>query len=120
MPYEDTYKFARAFDSLEHATHARAALLAASIAPDLIEIVPLLDEAGPTSGNFALDSKDANVANDRSALDAIVGTDDPNEGMARQPVKWSATALLVVHSSSESERQAAESAVCDMPGGQPA
>lgn len=120
MPYQDTYKFARAFDTLEHATRARAALLAASIAPDLIEIVPLLDEAGPTSGNFALDTKDANVDDDRSALDAVIGDDDPNEGVGHQPVKWSATALLVVHSTSDSEQRAAEAAVSSIPGGQPA
>lgn len=44
----------RMYDTLDHASMARAALLAAGFDADRVEIEPINSEAGPVAGNFTV------------------------------------------------------------------
>lgn len=86
----------RVYDTLANAENARNALLASGFSSDCVHLSSTEDEAGPVEGNFALEYKDADNDNDRSALDSLLDRDDPNEGLRRQGVAWRGHYLLTV------------------------
>jgi hypothetical protein len=86
----------RVYDKFSNARSAREALLNSGFSPDSVHLVSQADEAGPVEGNFALEYKDTDHDDDRSALDSLFGRDDPNEGEARSEVTWRGNYLLTV------------------------
>lgn len=86
----------RVYDTLASAEQARNALLASGFPSDCVHLSSNEDEAGPVEGNFALEYKDADNDNDRSALDSTFSRDDINEGLSRQQVAWRGHYLLTV------------------------
>lgn len=91
------------YDSLANAENARNALLASGFSSDSVHLSANEDEAGPVEGNFALEYKDADNDNDRSALDSLLDRDDPNEGLGRQEVTWRGHYLLTVDAADDEQ-----------------
>ena len=97
------------FEDSDSAAQAREKLMQAGVSTERMSIQVLSDEAGPSAGNFALDTKDVERGGDDSLFDKIFTRDDPNEGVAREPVRWhSATLLLVDADNSEEKNRISE------------
>ncbi len=93
------------FEDSDSAALAREKLLQAGIAADHISTHVLSDEAGPSVGNFALDTKAVNRGNDDSLFDKIFTRGDPNEGVAHQSVRWHSSTLLLVDVDDDNEKE---------------
>jgi len=109
---DDTpYSVTQAYDSIETAEAARTRLIAAGFDAQQIKLDVTVDEAGPSSGSFALEYKEAEQAQDRSFLDNLLTRDDPNEGLGKQPVGWTAPVVLTVVADSPEQLDTARSCV---------
>lgn len=86
----------RVYDRFARAESARAALLDSGFPSESVHLTPSDDEAGPVEGNFILEYKDADRAQDKSAFDSLLDRDDINEGLNRQDVAWRGHYLLTV------------------------
>ena len=102
------------FEDSDSAARAREKLLQAGFAAERISTHVLSDEAGPAVGNFALDTKDVNRGIDDSMFDKIFTRDDPNEGVARQSVRWHSATLSLVEVGDGKEKERV-SALLGMP-----
>lgn len=93
----------RVYDTLASAENARNALLASGFSSDCVHLTTNDDDAGPVSGNFALEYKDADRGGDRSFLDSLLDRDDANEGLGRQDVTWRGNYLLTVDAADDEQ-----------------
>jgi len=84
------------FPSYEKAQEAYQELLQIGFEEAEVELRTFDDEAGPVSGNFILEYKESDHGRDNSVLDKVTTSDDPNEGLGRQPVTWRTVALVAV------------------------
>lgn len=96
MGYSISEALRFSFEDSDSAARAREKLLKAGVAAERISMHVLSDEAGPSVGNFALETKDVDRDNDNSLFDKIFTRDDPNEGVARKSVRWHSSTLLLV------------------------
>lgn len=108
----ETLRFS--FEDSDSAAQGRAKLLQAGVSVERISIQVLSDEAGPPVGNFALDTKDGDRGGYDSLFDKIFTRDDPNEGVAREPVRWHSATVLLVDANDADEKERI-SRLLDMP-----